>query len=145
MQHMRQDGLNGIEAAAEVYIKDALPCLRLNILKLLLLCDAGVIDEQRDMPQLVLRACDHFAHGQCIGHVRLLPDGVRAVGLELFSERFSLVCALNAVYAHGVALFCESSGALRTDAAGGAGNKCDAHHTASFTALGRLRSIRPRL
>ncbi len=50
---MRQDGLNGIEAAAEVYIKDALPCLRLNILKLLLLCDAGVIDEQRDMPQLV--------------------------------------------------------------------------------------------
>jgi len=131
MQHMRQDGLNGIEAAAEVYIKDALPCLRLNILKLLLLCDAGVIDEQRDMPQLVLRACDHFAHGQCIGHVRLLPDSVRAVGLEFFSERFGLVGALNAVYAHGVALARERTRDCAADAAGRTGDQCNFFHALS--------------
>ena len=145
MQHMRQGGLNGIEAAAEVHVKDALPRLRLDVLKLLLLCDTGVIDEQGDVPQLVLRARDHFANGQRIGHVRLLPNGARAVGLELFRESLGLVGTLNAVYAPGVAFFCKRTGALRADAAGGAGNKRDAHHTASFAGCGRLRSIRPRL
>lgn len=79
MEHVGQHALDGVVAAAQIHIEDALPGFGGDVLKLLLLCNARVVDKQGHGAKLGLSVPDHLPQGFHVGHIRLTPDGLKAL------------------------------------------------------------------
>ena len=144
VQHVGQHRLDRVVAAAQVHRKDAVPGGPVDVLKKLLFGDARVVDEQRDLPELLFRARDHGLHGLGIGHVRLYPDGVGPSHAELFAQRLGQIRALDAVEADGIARPGQRLGAGRADPAGRAGDKRDLPHSAASSPRCAAMRLRQR-
>ena len=127
VQHVRQDRLDAVEAAAEIDGEDALPPRGRDVLEQMLLGDAGVVDQQRHVSELPLDAAHHVPHRFRVGDVRLLRDDRAALRAQARGKLLGLVLALDIIDAHGVArvgkLLCGGG----ADAAGRARDQSDLH------------------
>ena len=118
VEHIGKRRLNAVVAAAEIHVEKPPPGFTLNVLKLLLLCNARVIDKQRYLSKGLPDALSHGLDLGPVGDVRLIPHGPAALGVELIAELPGKVPTLKAVYTHGVARLRQRRRTGRADASG---------------------------
>ena len=124
---MGQDGLDGIEAAAQVHVKKPLPGLRRDVLKLLGLGNPRIVHQKIHRPQLPLDMANHFLHGFAVGHIGLVAHDPAALFLQAGGQSLRQIHPLNAVDAHFIAASGQGLGTGGTDAPGGTGNQGNIH------------------
>ena len=123
VQHMRQNGLNGVARAVEIDGEVALPQRVGHILKERLTGDARIIDQHGDRTEGILDRLDHRVDLITLRNVCLHGERAAALTGKLRGKLLGLIPPLVIVDADGIALAGKLCGDGAADAARGAGDK----------------------
>ena len=104
MNHVGQDGLDGVEGPVDVDGKEPTPKLVRDVLELVLFGDAGVVHQEVYRAERFLYGSDGGGDGVPVRDVGLDRQGPCPLGAELRLQRLGLVLGLQIVDAHGIAL-----------------------------------------
>ena len=125
---MGQHRLDTVDAAAQVHGENPLPVCGRDVLKLVLLRNAGVVDQQRYGTQLLLHPAHHGLHGARVRHIGPVTDDGASLRPEGGGQSLGLLLLLDVVDADRIAAAGQQRRRGGPDAPGGTGNESDFFH-----------------